>query len=140
MLRFMPVASLLGAFAFAPAAFACRCAEPSLAAAYRRAGAVALVKVIEVKPGSGETMVNTLVAASEAWKSDVPSRFTVVSGEDCIYPMNPGEQHLLFLTRTGEILSTYRCRGSRPADQAKPALEWMKRHAKPAQVRSTREK
>ena len=115
------------------AAQACRCVEPTIKQAYRRADLV-VVATIDAVDRSGDTM-KARATVSDAWKAPAPTTITFLSGENCVYDVEVGQKHLLFLyTGDGGVYGTVRCRGSRPLAKAKESIAWLKRHGKPGDI------
>jgi hypothetical protein len=119
---------------FAPAgAQACRCIEPTVKAAYRRADLVVVATIDEVDR-SGET-VKVRATVSDAWKVSAPAQITFLSGETCAYDVGVGQKHLLFLYNgEGGVYGTVRCRGSRSLASARKSIAWLRRFGKSASV------
>jgi hypothetical protein len=117
---------------------ACRCVEPAIGQAYRRADLVVVATIDKVGSSEGNVMKAT-ATVSDAWKTSAPATITFISGEDCLYEVKAGQKHLLFLYRDpGGTLGTIRCRGNRPLSNAKEDLSWLKRHGKRSSVETVR--
>ena len=112
-------------------AAACRCHEPSVAAAYSRAAMVVLAEALEVRPRPDLQGDELKVRVLQAWKTDAPAILEVVTGTDCAYSVRPGEKHLLFLVRAGDAFTTGRCMGNTPSNRSQARLAWLRRHGKP---------
>jgi hypothetical protein len=110
---------------------ACRCREPAVGAAHRRAELVVMAKVLEVKPRASDPQgQEAKVQVLDAWKKDTAQTITVTTGTDCAYPLTVGDRHLLFLTSAGDGLTTGRCMGNLPAARAQRAVTWLSHHGK----------
>lgn len=117
--------------ALAPArALACRCREPGVATAYRRAASVVLAEAIEVRERPDIQGQEARLRVVGAWKTDAPAVVTVVTGTTCAYLFKPGEKHLVFLVSQQGSLGTGKCMGDLPEGKAKAALAWLARHGK----------
>jgi hypothetical protein len=114
-----------------PAA-ACRCREPSVAAAYSRAAMVVMAEALEVRPRTEIQGAELKFRVLQAWKADSPAILDVVTATDCAYTVRPGEKHLLFLVHAGEAFTTGKCMGNTPSDRSQASLAWLRRHGKPA--------
>jgi hypothetical protein len=114
-----------------PAA-ACRCREPSVAAAYSRAAMVVVAEVLDVRPRTEIQGDDVKFRVLQAWKADSPAILDVVTATDCAYSVRPGERHLLFLVRAGEAFTTGKCMGNTPSNRSQAPLAWLRRHGKPA--------
>jgi hypothetical protein len=113
-------------------AAACRCHEPSVAAAYARAALVVMAETLEVRSRPDTQGDELKVRVLQAWKADAPATLEVVTGTDCAYSVRRGEKHLLFLVRAGEAFTTGRCMGNTPSNRSRAPLAWLRRHGKPA--------
>jgi hypothetical protein len=112
----------------APAVFACRCVPQSLATYYQRADAIAVAKIITVSTGSNSDLIAN-VEVSDTWKRDIPVQIEVETGTTCIYDLQAGETHLLYLrSASNGRFSTIRCQGNLPLGKSQKALLWLKRH------------
>lgn len=120
------------AAAYPSFAEACRCREPSTAAAYSRAALVVLAEALEVRARPEVQGAQLKVRVLQAWKSESPEILEVVTGTDCAYSVRAGEKHLLFLLRVGDGFTTGRCMGNVPAARSEGPLSWLRRHGKPA--------
>jgi hypothetical protein len=124
---------LLAAISLDPAsAAACRCREPSVAAAYSRAAMVVMAEALEVRPRTEIQGDEVKFRVLQAWKADSPAILDVVTATDCAYSARPGEKHLLFLVRAGEAFTTGKCMGNTPSNRSQAPLAWLRRHGKPA--------
>lgn len=131
---FVAAAVSLSALLVQGTAHGCRCVEPTIQQAYRRADLVVAVTIDEVG-SSGNDAVRARATVREAWKSLAPASITFVSGEDCIYDVKVPQKHLLFLYRGDDgTFGTIRCRGNLPFANAKSSLAWLKRHGKRAPI------
>ena len=113
-------------------AAACRCHEPSIAAAYSRAAMVVMAETLEVRPRPDLQGEELKVRVLQTWKADAPAILEVVTGTDCAYSVRPGEKHLLFLVRAGEAFTTGKGMGNTPGNRSQAPLAWLRRHGKPA--------
>jgi hypothetical protein len=111
---------------------ACRCREPSTAAAYSRAALVVIAEALEVRPRPEIHGDQLRLRVLEAWKSESPEILDVVTGTDCAYAVHAGEKHLLFLVRAEDGFTTGRCMGDVPISRSNGPLSWLRRHGKPA--------
>jgi len=116
----------------AASAWACRCREPSTAAAYAAATLVVVGEAVEVARRSEIQGSAVKFRVHQAWKADAPAFLDVVSATDCAYQVQQGETHLLFLIRDGDRYTTGRCMGNTPVSRGKAALAWLRKHGKPA--------
>jgi len=114
----------------AASASACRCREPSTAAAYSAATLVVVAEAVEItrRPEIQGSTVKFRV--QQAWKAAAPEFLDVVSATDCAYSVQQGETHLLFLIRDGDRYTTGRCMGNTPVSRGKAALAWLRKHGK----------
>lgn len=116
-------------------AMACRCTEPSAAAAYRGADAVVQARVVAVS-GDPEAEGGAVVrlTVDRSWKSSTAAQIDVATRSTCAYPFAVGQDLLVYLTRAGGAAPwfTQRCRGNRPLAEAAGALGWLARHGRPA--------
>lgn len=115
-------------------ALACRCVDPTPAAAYRGAELVVRARVAKVSgdpEGPGGAVARLTVAQS--WKGAVTGEIEVATSTTCAYPFEAGQELLVYLQRgTGAAAwSTRRCRGNRPLAEAAGALDWLSRYGKP---------
>jgi hypothetical protein len=117
-------------------AYACRCVEPSVKSAHRRASMIVLGEALEVVPRPDIQGQEVKVRVLESWKSDSVEIVTIVTGTTCSYPLKTGEKHLLFLifSEPGH-LTTGRCMGDLPLEKAKQSLAWLGKHARRGTVR-----
>jgi hypothetical protein len=130
---------LAGLLLVAPSpAFACRCAGPiSPQTAYRRADTVVVAKVIRVTPDPVNKSVRATVRVSQAWKEEVPAELTVATDSTCAYGFAPGEEDLLYLSRTSwGGYGTTRCNGTQSLAKAGKAIRWLNRYGRPARLLS----
>jgi hypothetical protein len=127
--------SLLAIGLYPNVAAACRCVEPTVRQAYRRADLV-VVATVEGVERTKDDVLKATVSIKRGWKTAPPSRLTFVSGEDCSYEVKVGEQHLLFLYKASDgTYGTIRCRGSKAIPAAGNSLAWLNRHAQSIPVR-----
>ena len=119
-------------------ALACRCpAEPGPAQAYKRAEGVLTGEVVRVDAGAYPGEQQALVKVQQAWKLPLDSEQWVHTRTTCAYSFVQGAQLLLYVFRDSrQHLQTRVCMGNRPLDQARPYLDWLDRHGKPAPVGS----
>jgi hypothetical protein len=117
-------------------AFACRCVEPSVRMAYKRADVVVIAKVLKITSGPEPNAITAVLSVSQAWKRDIPTQITLVSGEDCVYMLGKDQEHVLYLTKdkAENLYGTVRCRGNKLVFKAQQALEWLRRYGKPAKI------
>ena len=129
---------MLGALCFvgeANEASACRCREPMVGTAYRRAALVVLAETVAVRSRPEIQGQTVIVRVHNAWKEDSPEELTIVTGSDCAYMMKLGEKHLLFLSPAeGDSFTTGKCMGDRAAGDAKSSLSWLRRHGTVATI------
>lgn len=111
-----------------PAAFGCRCTEPTTKRAYARAEAVARVRIVEVSEPTSDGTVTAQGEVESAWKAGLPSRIRIITGEDCAYPFESGHTYLLFLFKGEQEWGTYRCRGNKTDAESAQAVRWLKRY------------
>ena len=71
-------------------AAACRCHEPSVAAAYSRAAMVVLAETLEVRPRPDLQGDELKVRVLQAWKADAPAILEVVSRDGLRVLRSPG--------------------------------------------------
>lgn len=127
------LAGALGALLLLPgAALACRCTEPGPAAAYRRADAVALVRVEEVAAPDAEGTVRATATVRQAWKASLAASVRLVTGESCAFLLAAGQEYLLYLAAGQGEYGTYICRGNLGASGAGGRLGWLRRHGRRA--------
>ncbi len=129
---------LLALLGLAPSdAFACRCAGPiSPRPAYRRADVVGAARILTVIPNPGNNGGMATVRVSRAWKRAVHSELTVATDSTCAYELTRGREELLYLSRTSSGgYGTSKCDGNQRLSKAKDALDWLKRHGRPANIR-----
>jgi hypothetical protein len=128
------VALVLPILAFATClqpALGCRCIEPSLQNAYKRADSIAQVRIDKVSVPSSD---GTVIAQGEivtTWKMSLPSRVEIVTGEDCAYPLKAQETYILYLSKGETSWGTYKCRGNRSLGEAGRTVRWLKRYGHP---------
>lgn len=117
-------------------ALACRCREPAIATAYRRADAVVQALVVKVVPTPQPPGSTAILAVSKTWRRDLPDEIAVSTVTDCAYEWREGREYVLFLVRdsTG-VLSTGRCLGNRPVEDAGDMLTWLQGKGEPGEVR-----
>ena len=113
---------------------ACRCRELSVGEAYRRAALVVLAEAVGVRARPDVHGDELELRVQRAWKEDSPQTVKVVTGTDCAYAVRPGETHLLFLVRAGDVLTTGRCMGNVAEKNGNGALAWLRRHGRAAAV------
>lgn len=107
-------------------ALACRCTDPSVKAAYKRADAVARVHILADMTETDVQVFSTKAHVIKSWKMALPDDITVVTGDDCAYRMTAGEDYILFLSSGGiATYATYQCRGNRKVSDAKHVLKWL---------------
>lgn len=111
-------------------ALACRCTEPGPATAYDRADAVALVKIVNVETASADGVVRATGSIQQAWKATVPTTVHIVTGEDCAFPLTSDRIYVLYFAAGENEFGTYRCRGNREAEIARPILRWLEAHGR----------
>jgi len=111
-------------------ALGCRCTEPSTGVAYKRADAVARVHVLSGATETADHAFATRVQVTKSWKRTLPEEITVITGEDCAYPLAAGKEYILFLSGDGTTYGTYLCRGNRGISEAKPVWEWLDKNTK----------
>jgi|GEM_PF-5549123 hypothetical protein len=130
MIRLSLLAALSGCAVacHAPAALACRCVPPALAAAYEQADAVAEVRIVAVSSPSADGSISAEGEVVAAWKTRLPNPIRIVTGEDCAYPMKANTIYLLYLSKGRDVWGTYECRGNRVLGKAHAALHWLGRH------------
>jgi hypothetical protein len=137
--------SLLLLGLLAPArALACRCTEPkSVGAAYRNAQAVVVTRVLEVHATPSGDGLTAVLSVSRAWKKDLPTQLTIVSGTTCKYVLEPNLEYLLYLShdpkmlegRDNETYTTGICLGNKPLQQASNAVQWLRKHGRASAIR-----
>ncbi len=113
-----------------PAALACRCVEPSLKTAYARADAVAQVRIYQVSEPSSDGTVTAQAEVLNSWKTKLPSRIQIWTGEDCAYALRAEEHYVLYLSRGDDRWGTYKCRGNRIGANAAATVSWLNRHTR----------
>jgi hypothetical protein len=115
---------------------ACRCLEPtSAAAAYRGAYAAVAGRVVAVTPRPDLEGVEVTLEVREAWKSDLPSIIRVSTGTDCAFPFASDGSYLLFLFRdSAGKYSTERCMGNRDLGRAQSFLAWLRKNGRAGKV------
>jgi len=124
---------VLAALSLVPSsAAACRCREPSTAAAYRSATLVVLGETLDVRRRPDIDGDQIEVRVLRAWKRDSLATLHVVTASDCAYSVRPGERHLLFLVPSGDAFTTGKCMGNASEKRSKGALAWLRRHGNPA--------
>src|SRR4051812_42233515 len=94
-------------------AVACRCTEPSLGSAYKRADSIAQVRIEKVFPPSSDGTMTVQGEVVSTWKASLPTRIEIVTGDDCLYPLKAGETYILYLSKGAGSWGTYKCRGNR---------------------------
>lgn len=112
-------------------ALGCRCIEPSLQSAYKRADSIAQVRIDKVSVPSSD---GTVIAQGETvttWKTSLPSHVEIVTGEDCAYPLKAQETYILYLSKGETSWGTYKCRGNRSLREAGRTVRWLKRYGHP---------
>jgi hypothetical protein len=125
------VAVLLGLVVAPLPALACRCREPPIGSAYRRASVVVLAEAIEVRGLPEIQGQEVKLRVIQTWKADARAIVTIVTGSDCAYSINRGETYLLFLVSAPPGgLTTGKCMGDVPEGMAKVSLAWLSRHGK----------
>jgi hypothetical protein len=110
-------------------ALACRCKEPSPAAAYRQAASAVLGEIRARRDeGGGRTTYTVEVARS--WKHDVTGTVTVETGTTCRFDAEVGRRYLLFLGASGGgRYYTRRCMGDRQEGAASETLRFLENAA-----------
>src|SRR5215472_10544775 len=103
---------LLFAISFRGMALACRCVDPSLKAAYTKADAVVQVRIDEVSDPLQDGTVTAQAEVLSSWKTKVPHKIQLWTGEDCAYPLRKQETYILYLSRAADRWGTYKCRGN----------------------------
>lgn len=119
---------------------ACRCLEPSsAAAAYRRADAAVIGKVIAVEAGSAPAESEAVIEVAEAWKSTMLKTVRISTSTDCAFGFAKGASYLLFVLRDGSgSYSTARCMGNREVAKAGSFLTWLRKYGAAANVADSR--
>jgi hypothetical protein len=115
---------------------ACRCLEPSsAAAAYRSADAAVVGKVLTVAPGPGHDESEAIIEIGEAWKSEMLKTVRVSTGTDCGFTFAKGGSYLLFLSRDAAgRYSTERCMGNRELGKAASFLTWLRKNGEGGKI------
>lgn len=115
-------------------ATACRCQEPGPSAAYKRADAVADIRIDEVSVLEGD-ITQARAEVLQSWKSVLPRSLSVYTGEDCMYPLAKGNRYLLYLKRDDQgRFGTYVCRGNLDHSRSANRVRWLNKHGKPLAV------
>lgn len=129
--------AVLALAALPQVAWACRCVPPAASAAYRRAALVVVGRIVSVEQRADVAIARVRVQVERVWKADVPAALTFTTATTCNYPVQPGERHLLYLTRSdsGELVSD-RCMGNRALleGQSADAVVWLERRGVRARV------
>jgi len=132
----MLVGILLTGVTLTSRADACRCLEPSsAAAAYRSADAAVIGKVLAVEPGTGTDESQAIIEIEEAWKSEMAKTVRISTGTDCAFRFAKGGSYLLFLLRDAAgRYSTERCMGNREIGKATSFLTWLRKNGEAGKV------
>ena len=112
--------------------FPCRCVPASLQDYYGRADSVVTARVISVSTSTeGEKLTTAKVEITDVWKKLLPGQIEVITGSSCLYNMQAGEKHLLYLQTASEgKYSTMQCQGNLPLKKAQKSLNWLKKYGK----------
>ncbi|MGI8743138.1 MAG: hypothetical protein ACR2NN_11330 [Bryobacteraceae bacterium] len=128
-MRWIALALPILAFAiYVEPALGCRCTEPSLPSAYKRADSVAQVRIDKVSPSSSDGTVTAQGEIVTAWKTSLPPHVEIVTGEDCAYPLKAQGTYILYLSKGDTAWGTYKCRGNRALGEADRTVRWLKRY------------
>jgi hypothetical protein len=127
---------ILAGAMLADRADACRCLEPSsAAAAYRGADAAVVGKVLSVAPGSATDESEAVIEVEEAWKARMLKTVHISTGTDCAFNFTKGASYLLFLVRDADgRYSTERCMGNREISKAASFLAWLRKNGEAGKV------
>ena len=133
MHKAVALAALAATATFSTAAWACRCAPLTPAAAYRMADAVLLVEVAASNDVERYRRVYT-VDVQRAWKRGLGASRTIATRRmTCMLDLAPGGTYLVYVTRPrGGMAESTSCSGSLPLAQAGPAIAWLDRNGKVA--------
>ncbi len=119
---------ILAFAAWAQPVLGCRCIEPSLQGAYKRADSVAQVRIDKVSAPSSDGTVTAQGEILKTWKANLPSHVEIITGEDCAYPLKAQETYILYLSKGNASWGTYRCRGNRRMEKAADTIRWLNRY------------
>jgi len=115
------------------AALPCRCKEPSMQVAYKRADTVVVAKVISITTDPN-TRMTVVLSVSQVWKRDSPEQVTITTGPPCGYNLEKDSEYLLYLLRAPNGIYTDICARNRKLEQAKEPIHWLQRYGKSAKI------
>jgi hypothetical protein len=112
---------------------ACRCREPTIQQAYRRAELIVYGTVVDVTSRAGADRLHVTLEVGKVWKGSADPTIAVTSGSNCRFEPARGRAALLYLVRsaTGEW-TTGRCMGNSVGEAASARVPWLDQHAKNA--------
>jgi hypothetical protein len=128
-MRWVKLALPIVAFAMSlRPALGCRCIEPSLQSAYKRADSIAQVRIDKVSAPTSDGTVTAQGEVLTTWKVSLPLHIEIVTGEDCAYPLKAQKIYILYLSKGDTSWGTYKCRGNRSLREAGQTLRWLNRY------------